>query len=448
MTLTEAAFWTKRLGVIGGVLGVIFIITILVVALSSRTEDTLDLFLTPDFACTETADEFLKSKLSIPSLTLASDSDWDFEISTATGKLDTLLLDVVDVYAFVPVTQSIQAQSEAKKLASKLGFDPESIIRRSTQGYAWQDHTYGITLAVLAKNQNFLFDTDADYIKETSTVGNVPTEQEAITDAKAVLKAAGLENLDEYSTKTTYVSIDSDGKYAKETSASKANLIKVDFVRKRSMLTFRADYVGADSWKETLSSKYGLTLEEGTQVINDEKVSVFTVNTTIALTTSQNSNIAVYVGDEDTTRDTTLIGSIYRIEYVYWPIESESCGKYPLISASVAVNALQTGNKETMGGASLAYLYGHDDDDVAEYEPKSVDVFRIQNVSIVYYETQSDIDELTFLQPVYLISGEAVFKDGKVGTFDFYYPAIDYANVGDKIEVEQPVVEEKSTSFI
>ena len=85
MTLTEAAFWTKRFGVIAGGAFVIFIIVILVLTLG-QTDTMPPEYLTANFACTETKEEFLDHKLNIPSLNLADGSEMVFEISTDTGK--------------------------------------------------------------------------------------------------------------------------------------------------------------------------------------------------------------------------------------------------------------------------------------------------------------------------------------------------------------------------
>ena len=66
------------------------------------------------------------------------------------------------------------------------------------------------------------------------------------------------------------------------------------------------------------------------------------------------------------------------------------------------------------------------------------------DVLIVYYE---DREELDYLQPVYLVTGEAIFTDGTKGSFDFFYPAINYEIVQDRIYLPEPEIEEEKGFF-
>jgi hypothetical protein len=65
-------------------------------------------------------------------------------------------------------------------------------------------------------------------------------------------------------------------------------------------------------------------------------------------------------------------------------------------------------------------------------------------VFLVYYE---DREELGFLQPVYVISGEAIFENDTKGLFDFFYPAINYSIVQNRIELPEPEIIEKSSGL-
>ena len=86
MTLTEAAFWTKRFGVIAAVMFVIFVIIILILTLQPR-QSLPDQYLTANYACTEKKEEFLEdSKIKITPLRLANGSELLFEITTNTGR--------------------------------------------------------------------------------------------------------------------------------------------------------------------------------------------------------------------------------------------------------------------------------------------------------------------------------------------------------------------------
>ena len=86
MTLTEASFWTKRLGVIALGALIIVVIIILVIVMNSNIEVVMPQYLEPNFACTQHKEEFLENKLQIPSLQFADGTELSFDIKTDTGK--------------------------------------------------------------------------------------------------------------------------------------------------------------------------------------------------------------------------------------------------------------------------------------------------------------------------------------------------------------------------
>ena len=66
MTLTEAAYWSKRFGVvIGAILGVI-IITLLIIFYAPKESAPAE-YIDANCACTDTKEEFLSEELEIPS---------------------------------------------------------------------------------------------------------------------------------------------------------------------------------------------------------------------------------------------------------------------------------------------------------------------------------------------------------------------------------------------
>ena len=87
MTLTEAAFWTKRFGVIVAAVIVIFGIVVIILV-SSKSSAALPQYISPNYACTEKKEEFLTSKLDIPTLDLATGSGMYFELQTDSGLID------------------------------------------------------------------------------------------------------------------------------------------------------------------------------------------------------------------------------------------------------------------------------------------------------------------------------------------------------------------------
>jgi hypothetical protein len=439
MTLTEAAFWTKRFGVIA--LGAFFIFTLIVLILTLQEgEITIPKYQTANYACTQTKDEFLEHKLEIPSLQLAPGSEMVFQIDTDTGKIEDSLPDIINVYRFNNPTQSVTAQADAKVIAQKLGFNPDAIIRRSAESYVWVNNELDTTLEVEAKNLNFKFRTDASRIREAAEKGSLPSEQEAKNYAAGILRTLGAYSED-YSRgdhRTTYIKVNPDGSFRKASAPADADLIRVDFVRSKSMITIESNIVGAEKVVQTLSRKIEEPPIIETPMVNDERIEVYTFNTLVSFPQTQRSNITVYVGAANGDIQDSTMKYIYRIDYTYWPIEVEACGTYELISPQLAIEKIQNGQ------GSLVYLFETNGDDVVEYAPKKVKKFHIFDVFIVYYE---DRTELKYLQPVYVVSGEAIFDNDTKGLFDFFYPAINYDIVQNKIELPQPEIKPDSNTI-
>ncbi|MBP5204514.1 hypothetical protein J6Z48_02630 [bacterium] len=444
MTLTEAAFWTKRFGVIAVFLMTAFVVAILISLNNNKGEEDLAKYLVSDYACTQTSQEFVRDKLKLTSaVELGEGSEWSFNVQTPKGIIETLGLEVAYVYRYIDVTQSIQSLAHARTIAKNLGFDESKVVQsknKTEYGAMDKDHT----LVILAKTENFSYTTELQYIADTCKKGSVPDYSTAVGAARSALSGSALNlDLDEWITdeEPTYISIEKNGSgyyYTKTNARANANLIKIDFSRKRSLISFEKDVSAAESWKDILSTKTGLNYSETSKIVGDTRIDYYTYDADIGVTRLQNSNISVYVGCEDKEKrnDSNRVQSVYQINYAYWPVETEPCGTYPLISANMAVQALQNGNIKNMGGASLAYLNRKNDSDITDNNGKTtkplvVNQFRIQAVNFAYYELESDVDHLTYLEPIYVISGEADLKDGTVATFHFYYPAIDYANIKD-----------------
>ncbi len=439
MTLTEAAFWTKRFGVIA--LGAFFIFTVIVLILTLQGgEIAIPKYQTANYACTQTRDEFLEHKLEIPSLQLAQGSEMLFQIDTDTGKIEDSLPDIINVYRFNNPTQSITSQADAKVIAQKLGFNPDTIMRRSAESYVWVNNELDTTLEIQAKNLNFRFKTDAARIREAVKESALPSEQEAKNYAAGILRTLGMypEDYSKGDHRTTYIKVNPDGSFRKASAPADADLIKVDFVRSKSMITIESNIVGAERVVQTLSRKIEEPPIIETPTVNDKQIEVYTFNTLVSFPQTQRSNITVYVGAANGEIQDSTMKYIYQIDYTFWPIEVEACGTYELISPQLAIEKIQNGQ------GSLVYLYETNGDDVVEYTPKKVKKFHIFDVFIVYYE---DRTELEYLQPVYVVSGEAIFDNDTKGLFDFFYPAINYDIVQNKIELPQPEIKPESNTI-
>jgi hypothetical protein len=435
MTLTEAAFWTKRFGVIVLIAGTLFIL-ILLFLLSSKDSTLPPEYLSANYACTQKKEEFLEHKLEIPSLEVTPDSEMIFELQTDSGKIDSLP-NIVNVYKYTNLGQIINSQAEAKILATKMGFDPERIVRQGTTGYIWVDNTTGRSLNVRARDLNFTLKTEHEKIREIRRELDLPTEREAPSIATNALRSIGV--LDQVYTEVQptihLIDINPDGSFSQAESLITAELIRVDFLRKVPMISIATNIEGSQQMVDSLTSK-DLTYETGSKIVNDERVEVYNFSTLLTYQYPVKTNISVYVGPKN--EQLKSLQNIYQVEYNTWSLETESCGTYELVSPSFALQKIQEGE------GSLVYL-NSTGDEVRPYTVQSVNKFRVDNMYITYYE---GLTEQQYLQPVYMVEGEAELKGGERADFFIYYPAINYDIVQDKIELPPaPIKEEGLLSF-
>ncbi len=431
MTLTEAAFWTKRFGIIALIAGGVFFLVLMLLFTSKETTLPPE-YLTANFACTEKREEFLEHKLEIPSIEVNPDSEMIFELQTDTGKVDSLP-NIVNVYKYTNLGQIINSQAEAKILAKKLGFDPEKVVRQGTTGYIWVDNETKRSLNVRARDLNFTMKTEHDKIRELRREIDLPTEKEAPSIATNALRSLGV--LDQVYTDVQptihLIDINPDGSFSQAESLINAELIRVDFLRKVPMISIATNLEGSQQMVDSLTAK-NLTFETGSKIVNDQRIEVFNFSTLMTYQYPVKTNISVYVGPKDD--NTKILPNIYQVEYYTWSVESDSCGTYELLSPSLALQKIQEGE------GSLVYL-NSSGDEVAPYSPQSVNKFRVDNIYITYFEGQT---EQQYLQPVYMVEGQAELKGGERADFFIYYPAINYGIVQDKIELPPAPVKESS----
>jgi hypothetical protein len=441
MTLTEAAFWTKRVAIIGAIGIVIF--AILGVILTSRANDPLPPeYLTANYACTETKEEFLDNKLEIPSLQVNNDSENIFEIQTDTGKVNNLSnLEIINVHKYRIKTQQLDSLIKAKEIASSLGFEPEEVHRVGTTDYIWVDNDNSRSLNINAKTLNFNMITKNiyEYYRENLRELVLPTENQAISTAKDEITRLGILGSDvnfrdENNISTHYIDINPDGSYSEAPSAAEAELIKVDFHKSKPMISIREDLENSNIMINTLNQNLG-TPKEDDILINDKRITVYNYSAPVLYQNSMSSNISVYVGPDDP--NSSDLKDIYQIDFTYWPLEAESCGTYELVSPTYALEKVQSGE------GSLVYLNDRDGDEIEDYQPRSVSKYTIYEITIAYYEPATQPE---FLQPIYVIKGETEFQNGERGEFYIYYPAINYDIVQDKIELPEAPIDENATS--
>jgi hypothetical protein len=280
--------------------------------------------------------------------------------------------------------------------------------------------------------------TDASYVRDIARENPVPTENEAIALAKNAIRKLDILGSDyNYNVAgnitTHLIDINPDKSYSEAPSLADAELIRVDLHKSKPMISVRDNIQNSSAIINNLSNTIGEPTEEEV-IINDKRVKVFNYSTIVTYPNPTTSNVSIYIGPED--ENSKILPNVYRIEFTYWQLEQESCGTYELVSPSYAIDKVQNGE------GSLVYLNDKDGDEVEEYQPRSVEKYTVYNIDIAYYES---INQPTFLQPIYVISGDATFKNGNRGEFHFFYPAINYDIVEDRKEIEEAPIEEESS---
>lgn len=443
MTLTQAAFWTRRGSVIFA--GVVIFLTILVfIYLNLPGQDPIPNYLTANYRCTESPETFVAEKLSIPTKQLAAGSEGLIEISTPTGRIEQLPL-IANVYEYVDRGPTLTAQSQARDIADRLGLDPAGLQRTSATQYNWSPDQFGRRLQVDARTLNFTMSVDFSSPVALPDEKELPSDSDAINIARVFLRSNGW-MLDDYSEEepyTTNINVLPNGSFSEARSRAEAELIRVDFVRSIPFLKINATIEDAERIRSVLEEEYfDYETVTSQDQVGDEKVDFYDFTTQIVNSNTQKSNISVYVGTEDERKESGQGNpSIYGVEYYAYEVDTQECGTYPLISATQVTDIILNGN------ASLVYLNERNGDNVVDYTPKNVRQFAVTDVRLVYLDTA---ELQRFMQPIYLVSGEATFANGELGTFYYYIPAIDYENIQYPIpdtetvddESGQPTVED------
>jgi len=432
MTLTEAAFWFKRFSKVG--IGIVLLVILIVFIVWKRPGGEVPLkYITASCACTPQAKDFTSSILTIPSYEITNETLPPYEFQTESGKLDDNLPKIVNVYEYVNLGAQINARAEAMILAKKMGFNPDRIRKEGDKEYRWKDSRTGRELWVTSEDLNFkLFTSDLDGISRIRKEGDFPSPEEAIKSATSALNSLGVLDSNYTADKfSTYlVKIEDDGVFTEADSLIEADLIRVDFSRTASLITVPMNIEGADQMVASLQRRDMIAIE-GSELINDERV-VTTEFVTLVLNDNPNkSNISVYVGVDN--EEYEELENIYQIDFKTWSVSPTSCGTYPLIGASVAEEKVKNG----LG--SLVFL-NYDEDQVAPYSPQEIKKFLITEITLAYYEGSV---AQNYLQPIYFFSGIAELENSKKANFHIYYPAIDYENVTDEVEIKEVVVEQK-----
>lgn len=417
MTLTEVAHWAKKFGLI---IAVVLFVLILVIylALRPKEDDGVPSAEQATLSCTGDIESFVDEKLEIPSLEMGPGSTQEFKVDTPTGKIDKFPR-IVNVYRYNNPGETLTFLSEAQIIAQKLGFNKEKYIREGTVAYIWDDLATARRLRIEARNMLFELKTEfGNMMAFPQDVTQLPTDENAKKIATDFLKSTGLFTTDYASgqVSSTLIKVNADGSLSQVSSKSEADLIRVDFFRKAAIVSILEN---SASLKNVEKSMENFDYESFEVDQNGQKVSFRTyfVNIEQLNSFSNKSYLSVYVGPTDKRKSGYNSANIYGVEYKNWIVELAPCGTYPIIPAGTAVNLV------TQGEGSLVYFNKKGGDDVKPYTQLTATDLTILDIDLAYYDLHV---EGKFLQPIYIVKGEAVLDSGDVGSFVYYVPAIDY----------------------
>lgn len=413
MTLTEAAEMTKKSVYFLGIpFAAVFVVWILLGLITSKP-DLPDKYITADYMCgqlTQFDMEALPQKASAAKIS----------IETTSGAIPRLP-EVVNVFKYTHSSQSLLALEKSQMYAERFGFNTDEYRRISTTEYQWDNAETAQSLIIETGNMNMYLKTDFTNPNVDTLSETLPSEEQAKISAERYLQGKNLltDDLQDAEKKTYLIQITADGEMRESPSLAEADLIRVDFFREKSLITVEPQYAGADELGPTVQEK--LEEVEVTEIENEEqqiKKKVKKYNTDVVNDNPIFGNISVYVGGMDEESYNNY--QVFKMDYVHWPIADIACGTYKLLTAQEAVRKVQEGE------ATLAHLAPKDSDRIIPYEPRAVSSMIILEVDVVYLD---QLQRREYLQPIFIIRGEATFDDGRKGTFYYYVPAIDYESI-------------------
>ncbi len=268
--------------------------------------------------------------------------EMNYKLETPEGRIPQFE-DVGKVYVIAKANPSLLGLSRAKELARKIGFssEPAQITPRL---YRFTSQSTPATTLEIDTITGY-FTLKYDYRNDQSILAEkkLPSDEQAISEAKNFLSILGLleDDLEEGEGIISYYRF------------SPSELIP-------ALSLSEADFVRVDLFRQTLDNKK----------IISRKI---------------NQSLIYFLLSGSRDRQKRII----EIKYVYSPIERENLATYPLKSASIAWNELNSGQ------GYIANLGNNQDGRIT-----------IRRVSLAYFESE---EPQNFLQPIFVFQGDRDF---------------------------------------
>lgn len=326
----------------------------------------------------------------LPSLKIESFSLPGLENTTFSLDLVTTSLppapDKVLVYPVLKAPYGFLALDRAKDLAKRLNFSAEPTALSSTQ-YLWTAPNRKLSMDVENLNFNYEYDYKAD--PSVFVSGQFLSQEAGLQLSLDVMKKRDL--------------LGGGGSFGGERGADLAEGVK------------NAEYLIFDGSKlkiaPSLSQTSGVRVNFFRTPLNE--IPIVSPKGKEGLVQLLISGLS----DDPANKKFT---QILNLNYTYWVINRESTATYPIISAQIAWDKLQTEKKY------LVYL-GRQEEQV--YAP-TVTNFTARQVFLAYLDSS---DYQPFLQPIWVFEGKATLSDGGQEDFVAYVPAItnDWISTGE-----------------
>ena len=307
------------------------------------------------------------------------------------------------VYRIPPASETFATKSKAQQLAKTLGFNPYGYTKPDPITMLWSDQNKGRILKVRTKDLSFEYYHTPEHLPNLPNL-ELPPIPKSKNLALNLLSSLGIITKDYQEGKIHVFPVYFKGTVPHETSALiQAHAIEVDIQPRIIAFAYPKKILKLKKLTHPIDFKQYAT--QKTDIIYHGYI-------TQDFPHQGPTRIFIRSIHNDLLKDTLRITHI-PVRYNLPP-----CGTYRTLGVSEALKLIQ--NKK----ASVAFVKIKGGDSI---NPDYKAIPQITNVSIdsikILYLYDDKKNHLIF--PIYYLSGEAVFADGKSGTLGFYTPAIE-----------------------
>lgn len=288
-----------------------------------------------------------------------------FALETVSGLLPTFP-DLLPVFPIQTPKRSLLVAEKAKELANVLGFTGQPTIVSPSE-YLWEKKDQSLQLRMSILTLNYVISPTKS---QTFLPNLLPNEETLKTFARNFLSQARPfdKSFDENKTTVSWLRFNGQT-LVKAESLSEADAARVDF--------FRTVKIGEVSYP-------------------------------LLTTNPQESSVQVFFRGGQ--------GVPYEINYTFWPYDFTQGSTYPLKNVSLAWEKIKKGQ------ATIVLLSGKIIDYLTLTQRPEIRNVTIREIKMAYFDDKA---RQSFLQPIYVFSGQADFKNGESSEIVLYVPAVD-----------------------